>query len=91
MTESKLGYSSLSEHVYWGKTNTEKPGVWIGNKKDVTDNFLNVILDGYLSKDSIRNICDDKGEIKYHLLDVVHTRESIDKAVKVLNDIKNEL
>lgn len=67
------------------------PEYGLAKKKDVTDNFLNVILDGYLSKDSIRNICDDKGEIKYHLLDVVHTRESIDKAIKVLNDIKNEL
>lgn len=90
MIESKLGYSSLSEHVYWGKTNSDKPGIWTGDKKDVTENFLNVIIDGYLSKNTKRDIMVD-GNIKYHLMNIEHTRESIEKAIKMLTEIKSTL
>ena len=38
-----LGYSPLTERVYWGRQNT-KTGLWIGNnKKDVTSEFLQVM------------------------------------------------
>ena len=90
MIESKLGYSSLSERVYWGRTNSDKPGIWVGDKKDVTENFLNVLIDGYLSKNTKRDIMVD-GKIKYSLMNIEHSNESIDRAIKVLNDIKNGL
>jgi hypothetical protein len=90
MIESKLGYSSLTEHVYWGKTNSDKPGIWIGDKKDVTENFLNVIIDGYLSKNTKRDIMVD-GKIKYSLMNIEHSKESIDRAIKILNEIKSTL
>ncbi len=40
----KLGYSPLSGKIYLGKTKKNKPNEWSGEKKDITSNFLQVML-----------------------------------------------
>jgi len=83
MIESRLGYSTITECVYWGKVNTETHQ-WLGKKKDVTDNFLNVLLDGYLPENSHRGI-EVNGKSKYDLFNISHTREGFNKAIAYLN------
>lgn len=40
----ELGYSPLTEKIYLGKTNPKKPNEWQGDKKDITNNFIQVML-----------------------------------------------
>ena len=39
----QIGYSPLSGNIYLGRTNPKKPNEWIGDKKDITNNFLQVL------------------------------------------------
>lgn len=39
-----LGYSPLTERVYLGKVNKKKRNEWSGKKRDVTSNFIQVLL-----------------------------------------------
>lgn len=39
-----IGYSSLTERVYIGNINPKKPGVWSGEKRDITSRFIEVAL-----------------------------------------------
>ncbi len=40
----QLGFSPLTERIYLGRVNPKKPNEWQGNKKDVTSNFISVLL-----------------------------------------------
>ncbi len=40
----ELGYSPLSKKIYLGKTKKNNPNEWSGEKKDITNNFLQVML-----------------------------------------------
>jgi hypothetical protein len=39
-----LGFSPLTERVYLGKVNPKKKNEWSGDKKDITSNFIAVML-----------------------------------------------
>lgn len=39
-----LGYSPLTEHIYLGKVNKKRPNEWLGEKRDMTSNFIQVLL-----------------------------------------------
>ena len=38
-----IGYSPLSERVYIGRINKKK-GTWVGEKKDITNDFIQVMF-----------------------------------------------
>jgi hypothetical protein len=44
-----IGYSPLTDKVYLGKQNTEKR-LWVGDKKDITNEFLAVASEFFLKK-----------------------------------------
>lgn len=39
-----LGYSPLTEKIYLGRLKKNKPNEWAGEKKDMTSNFISVLL-----------------------------------------------
>lgn len=43
----RLGYSPLTQNVYLGRINPKKPGIWSGEKKDVTNEFISVLLNKF--------------------------------------------
>lgn len=40
----RLGYSPLTQNVYLGRINPKKPGIRSWEKKDVTNEFISVLL-----------------------------------------------
>ena len=53
-TRKGIGYSGLSDKVYLGKQNREK-GMWVGEKEDITNDFLNVCFE-YFEEGTMRTI-----------------------------------
>lgn len=66
MGKLQLGYSPLSENIYLGRTNPKKPNEWIGEKRDVTSNFIQVMLQKF-EPNTINNITIN-GETKFRVL-----------------------
>ena len=77
-----IGYSPLSEKVYLGKQNTEK-GMWIGTKKDITDEFLAVSFE-YFEENTIRDIGCSNGKSNL-LINIKNDRVCIEKLIITLN------
>jgi len=44
MTKTTIGYSPLTKRVYLGKINSAKPDTWIGDKEDITSDFIRVLF-----------------------------------------------
>lgn len=40
----EIGLSPITGKIYIGKTNQKKPHEWVGEKRDVTNNFLQVLI-----------------------------------------------
>lgn len=71
--KSGLGYSPLTERVYWGKQNTET-GTWVGNeKRDITSEFLQV-MEHKFPVNTVQNVSVN-GENKYRVIVVSMDRE----------------
>lgn len=60
-----LGHSPLTGNIYLGKKNPKKPNQWQGQKKDVTSDFIQVMLQKF-EPGYIHNIEED-GVIKYRI------------------------
>lgn len=39
-----IGYSPLTDRVYLGNVAKNNPNQWVGNKTDITNNFIQVLL-----------------------------------------------
>lgn len=39
-----IGYSPLTEKVYLGNVSKKNPNQWVGNKEDITNIFIQVLL-----------------------------------------------
>jgi hypothetical protein len=76
--ENGIGYSPLSEKVYFGKQNKSK-GMWVGDKKDITDDFVSVALN-YFAENSIREITFPVSDSSL-IIHVKNDRESIEKLI----------
>lgn len=81
-TKNGIGYSPLTDKIYLGKQNTEK-GIWIGDKKDITNEFLAVSFE-YFKENYIREIGDSNGK-KNLFINIKKDKESIEKVIKNLN------
>lgn len=58
-----LGYSPLSGKVYLGKPKKNKPNEWAGKKVDITDNFMDVMLQKFEPNTETKiTRSDDKGK-----------------------------
>ena len=74
-TKTGLGYSPITSRIYWGRQNTET-GVWVGdNKKDVTNEFLQV-MEHKFPINTIQNISIN-GENKYRVIIVDLEKEVV--------------
>lgn len=67
MAKSKLGlgYSPLSEKIYLGHTNTNRPNEWVGEKRDVTSDFIQVMLQKFAP--DTESILTVSGKPKYNI------------------------
>lgn len=77
-----IGYSPLTEKVYLGKQNQEK-GLWIGEKKDITNQFLDVVY-FYFEEGTIRTIKTNDGKENL-FINIQNDKESIEKIINHLN------
>lgn len=66
MAKSVLGYSPLTERIYLGRTAKNNPNMWAGEKRDMTNNFIQVMLQKF-EPNTIHNISVN-GENKYRIL-----------------------
>lgn len=85
-----IGYSPLTDRVYIGKQNKEK-GVWVGDKRDITNEFL-AVSHGYFEENTVREV---RTSSKSNLfIDVINDEENINKLIESLSkrilEIKNE-
>jgi len=80
-TRKGIGYSPLTESVYLGRQNREK-GLWIGDKEDITKDFINVALQ-WLGDNEAREIHGDQGSENI-LINCVNDKESIEKVIRHL-------
>jgi hypothetical protein len=77
-----IGYSPLTEKVYLGKQNQEK-GLWIGEKKDITNQFLDVAY-SYFEEGTVRTIKTIDGKENL-FINIQNDKESIEKIINHLN------
>ncbi len=78
--QSGLGYSPLTEKVYWGKQNPDKQ-MWVGEKKDVTQDFMAVAF-AYFEENTVREI--SSGKKSNLLINVGNDTKSIERVIKEL-------
>jgi hypothetical protein len=76
-----IGYSPLTDKVYLGKQNTEK-GIWVGDKKDITNEFLAVSSE-FFKENTIRDISCSDGASNL-LINIKNDKVSIEKVIKNL-------
>ena len=82
MAKMGIGYSSLSEKIYLGKQNQAK-GHWIGDKEDITSEFL-FVLEQYIPKQTARTVvCGESESTVFH---IVNTKEGYEKAIKYFQE-----
>jgi len=75
-----IGYGSMADAIYLGKQDKLK-GHWIGEKEDITNDFL-FVLDQYIPENSSRTIAvDGKDSLYIHF---PNTKEAIVKIMKFL-------
>jgi len=75
-----IGYSPLTEKIYLGQQDRKK-GMWIGEKEDITNDWLNVAFQ-YFEEDTIRNIGSSDKENLF--INVKKDKGSIQKAIDAL-------
>lgn len=76
----QLGFSPLTEKIYLGKTKKSNPYEWAGEKTDVTNNFIQVMLQKF-EPNTAQNISVD-GKDKYRIIVV-----DMDQKVTVDNKV----
>lgn len=81
-TKKGIGYSPLSDKVYLGRQNKIK-GMWIGEKEDITNDFLNVCFQ-YFEENTIRNIGSPDSEKENLFINIKNDKKSIEKIIKRL-------
>ena len=77
-----LGYSPITEKIYLGRQDRKK-GLWIGEKEDITNDFLNVSFE-YFKENTIRNISSPKSKKENLFINIKNDNESIERLIKKL-------
>lgn len=83
-----IGYSPLSDKVYLGKQNTDK-GMWVGDKKDITNEFL-AVSSQFFEENTIRDIGCSNGASNL-FINIKNNKESIEKVIKNLTNRMSSL
>jgi hypothetical protein len=81
-----LGYSPLTEEIYLGKTNPKKPNEWLGDKKNITNNFIQVMLQKF--EPNTETTIKAGGEPKYKIIVIDNSRDlySKEEVLKLLEE-----
>lgn len=87
-TENGIGYSPITEKVYLGRQNKNKQ-MWIGDKKDITNDFLAVSF-AFFPPNTIRDIGSSDGSSNL-FLNVKNDKKSIERAIKGLTKKLKEI
>lgn len=82
-----IGYSPLTDKIYIGQQDRKK-GMWIGEKEDITNDWLNVAFQ-YFEENTVRNIGSSKKQNLF--INVKKDKESIEKVIKRLQKELSEL
>lgn len=83
-----IGYSPLSDKVYLGKQDSKK-GIWVGEKRDITSEFL-AVSNAFFSENTIRTIsCSDEDDNLF--INIKKDKKSIEKIIKTLSKISGKL
>lgn len=76
-----IGYSPLTDKVYLGKQNPDKR-MWVGNKTDITNEFLAVTTQ-FFEQNTIREIvCSDDSSNLF--INIKNDKASLEKVIKNL-------
>ena len=86
MAKMNIGYSPLTDRILLGKINEEKCE-WIGEKRDITERFLNVCFK-YFPEGEVRSIDTPSKNKTNMFLNVIRNKEDIEKTI---NFLKKEL
>ena len=82
-----IGYSPLTDKIYIGQQDRKK-GMWIGEKEDITNDWLNVAFQ-YFEENTVRNIGSSNKQNLF--INVKKDKESIEKVIKRLQKELSEL
>jgi len=83
--ELGIGLSPLTEKIYVGRQNKAKR-MWVGEKKDITDNFLDVMFQ-YLTLDEVREIVtetDNGKQATHFFIHFKNDKKSLQNAMKFI-------
>jgi len=82
-----IGYSPLTDKIYIGQQDRTK-GMWIGEKEDITNDWLNVAFQ-YFEENTVRYIGSSNKQNLF--INVKKDKESIEKVIKRLQKELGEL
>ena len=82
-----IGYSTLTDKIYIGQQDRKK-GMWIGEKEDITNDWLNIAFQ-YFEENTVRNIGSSNKQNLF--INVKKDKESIEKVIKRLQKELDEL
>ena len=86
--KNTIGYSMLTDRILLGKINEEKCE-WIGEKRDITEKFLNVCFE-YFPEGEVREIESPNLNKTNMFFNVKRDKESIEKTIKYLQKELNK-
>ena len=76
-----IGYSPVTDKIYLGKQDTKKR-LWVGDKKDITNEFLAVASE-FFKENTVREIDCSNGTSKL-FINIKNDKASIKKLIKHL-------
>lgn len=82
-TKNGIGFSPLTDRVYLGKQNQEK-GIWVGEKKDITSDFINVMFE-YIPEGTSRTIRGLDTDSQNIFINIKKDKKHLENAIKFLN------
>lgn len=80
-----IGYSPLTEKIYLGKQNKDK-GIWVGNKEDITSDFINVMMN-YIPENTTRTITGLDTLSQNIFINVKYDKKGIEKVIRHLKKL----
>jgi len=81
-----IGYSPLTDKIYFGKQNVEKR-LWVGDKKDITQDFIAVALE-FFGENCLREISSVDNDKSNLFVNVKNDKSSINK---LINNLRKRL
>lgn len=89
-TKTGLLYSELTGHVYWGTMNADT-GIARGNKKDVTSDFIGIMLQKFPPNFKQNIVCNGKFEAEIIVLGEDNKNRARFEVAKEMEDMLAEV